>query len=214
VEGGSDEAVDDSVLSLLPTVEEKVDREPVVRPPTELERTISQNRSIVTPPSSRGKKPSRKKGSATDVVRWVVHLRRLLAAWDDAGEWLAIPELTFATRREAVEVILALRCISRLAPAVVNVTGPGAVVLKLAHSDPLSSTLIDISESQRQSLARDWRAGRSTIRDEYRRTRGQMNRQRRRLRIRPPWQRTLATWGLWFFGIAAAVIIVVRYWRE
>jgi hypothetical protein len=204
--------VEVEVLSLIPMEAEPEVHEPVVRPPTMTERAATPDWPPTMPVKFRPVRPPRER-SASDVVRWVVQLRQLLEAWDQIGDWLAIPELTFATRREAVEVILALRRIRRLGPGVIDVTGPGAAVLKLAQADPLSSTLIELTDGQRQTLARDWRAGRVLIRDEYRRTRGRMNRNRRRFRLRPPWQRTLATWGLWFFGIAAVVIVIVRSWR-
>lgn len=187
--------------------------EPITRQPTPLERSLASE--WPSPPTRQTVRPKRRRHKSTEqtVVRWVVQLRQVLNAWDEAGSWLAIPELTFATRIEAVEVILALRQIARSAPAIIDVNGPGAAVLNLAQSRPTSTILMDVTSPHREQLARDWRKGRKIILDEYERTRRRMRRQSRRFRIRQPWQTTMAAWALMAFAIATVLIVVVRSWR-
>jgi len=183
-----------------------------IRTATEFERSII-GEWLPAPDPRRPKRSSafrRRGGPRRERIRWVVQLRQLLRAWDDAGDWFAIPDLAFATRIEAVNLIIALREIARKGPIVIGTKGPGSAILSLAESRPNSTELMEIADARREFLAKDWRAGRANIFDDYSYARDQFSRRRRSRSWHTTWTRHASTVML---GLVAFSTIVVLLWR-
>jgi hypothetical protein len=186
-----------------------------IRAATEIERSITGNwlHAQEKRPPNRSARFRRRNGPGRDRIRWIVQLRQLLRVWDEAGDWLAIPDLTFATRVEAVHLILALRAIARNGPTAIASRGPGSAIVALSDSRPTSTALMEITTARRQFLAKDWRAGRARIFEAYWNAR-QPSLQRRRTRsLQKSWMRHAWTVTLTLLGSTTMIIVVWRALR-
>ena len=97
----------------------------------------------------------------------IARTRKLLAAWERAGKYLAQPQRRIARPAEAMELIRLLARIQSLLggfPPVLGQAGqPGYLVVALAMQQapvPMFQTLLP---SQRDSLAQHWEAGRKFL---------------------------------------------------
>jgi hypothetical protein len=97
----------------------------------------------------------------------IARTRKLLAAWEQAGKYLAQPQRRIARPAEATELIRLLTRIKSLLrgfPPVIGQAGqPGYLVVALAMQTapvPMFQTLLP---SQRDSLAQHWEAGRTFL---------------------------------------------------
>jgi hypothetical protein len=97
----------------------------------------------------------------------IARTRKLLAAWDQLGKYLAQPQRRITKPTEATELIrLLARIVSLLRgfPPVLGQAGePGYLVIALARQPapvPMFQTLLP---SQRESLAQHWEAGRKFL---------------------------------------------------
>jgi hypothetical protein len=118
-------------------------------------------------------------------------LRRLRAAWDGAGRFLADADRAFATRIELVELTQHLGTIrsqtTEEATPLTGVSGqPGSLTIGLARQPLLATTLYNLSPTYRRGLAGDWAAGTRRLDDAEQGLRQELSpglrRWRRRLR--------------------------------
>lgn len=192
---------------------------PIVRAPSASERNLrgewlgTGDRPREAPRRlPRGRTTSLRSPAALERVRWLVRMRKLLEAWDVAGDWLAIPDLSFATRTEVVELVLALRQIASAGPSVVG-DSAGRSVVELARTRPTATSLLEISDSKRQALAEDWRAGRKTIKREYREARARVGARFARRKARRDWARWKRSAPEALLAVCASITFLVAIVR-
>jgi hypothetical protein len=132
-----------------------------------------------------------------DLFQRIVRTRQLIAVWEQAGRYLNQPgrrvlrpaEAAFLTRR--LTTILHLL---RGFPAVMGEAGqPGSYVVALARQQAIVPTFRALQPSQRETLARDWRAGNKSLLA-YRRV----------LRLELRARRQLTCLGRWRWAVHAA----------
>lgn len=122
--------------------------------------------------------------------------RQLLRAWERAGKYLSAPEQRLKRRSEAKDLVRQLREVHELLdgfPPLLGEAGlPGYLVVALARQQMIVPTFRDLLSSQREALARDWRAGRSllVLHREF------LREEIRKLRAKSIWGRTArAVWA-------------------
>ena len=148
----------------------------------------------------------------------IAHTRRLMHVWEQLGEFLKDDEAKL-TRPQAAE---AFKLVEQAEEAMIDFPllgeagQPGYLIITLAHLDK-SKALMNLSQRERESLARDWAAGQSFLdahrdylREEARKLRKRgffltMARAARGLIRDQPWAVTAI-----LAGLAAICIAVIR----
>jgi hypothetical protein len=103
-------------------------------------------------------------GTRRALFRRMIITRRLLRAWERAGQYLNQPEWRLTRVREAKELVRLLRRVGDLLkefpPFLGEVGQPGFWVASLARQEIIVPIFRALVHGQRQTLARDWRDGR------------------------------------------------------
>jgi hypothetical protein len=113
--------------------------------------------------------PSARRGLATRRALYnrIVATRQLLATWQKAGKYLNQPDWRMTRAGEARELLRLLQAIRRLLPEFPPILGepgqPGFWVTSLARQPMVIPIFRSMVQSQRETLARDWRDSRSLI---------------------------------------------------
>ena len=141
-------------------------------------------------------KPTSRQSAKRALYEYTRRTRRLLWSWEQAGRFLRDPVRAPNTSAEQTEFVGHLQAIRELLrdylPVLGEVDQPGSLVLALARQPMVGVMLPTLLPSQRESLARDWMAGRAllqsyrqSLRQELRSLRPSSRRKRavRRMRI-------------------------------
>jgi hypothetical protein len=110
--------------------------------------------------------------------------RQLLEAWDAAGDYLGQGDRRLTRRAAAADLVKQLARIRRTVPDFPNLLGragqPGYLVVALTRQANIAPTFQMLLPSQREELARDWRAGRAVLRAHRRFLRDELRALRRK----------------------------------
>jgi len=121
----------------------------------------------------------------------IAQVRRLCLHWEQAGVYLNDSNRVLRRPAEATELIQHMNAIREIAwrtPKLVGQAGQaGYLVLALARQQMVVPTLQTLLPSQREALARDWRAGQERLREE----RHQLKREVHDFRKRSKWRHGL-----------------------
>jgi hypothetical protein len=102
-------------------------------------------------------------GTKRALYHRIARTRQLLRAWHEAGQFLGHPGRRLAKPVEATDLIhglIALRTELQSFPPLLGQAGqPGYLVIALARQQVIVPTFQTLLPSQREALARDWRAG-------------------------------------------------------
>ena len=113
--------------------------------------------------------------------------RQILSVWRQAGKYLNQPRRQLTKPSEATELLhqmQALKELLRRPPRLLGQAGQsGYLVLSLARQQLVVPTLQTLLPSQRDALARDWRAGQEVLIDQLGFLRSELKDYRRRNRI-------------------------------
>jgi hypothetical protein len=117
--------------------------------------------------SARSSRARRGLGTRRALYRRLAHTRRLARAWEQAGKYLAWPKRRLTRPAEATEMINLLAAVRAglegFPPLLGEAGQPGYLVLSLARQPAVVPTFQTLLASQRESLARDWWAGRTFL---------------------------------------------------
>jgi hypothetical protein len=167
--------------------------------------------------------PTARRGLGTKRALYhrVACTRRLLRAWNEAGPYVGHPGRRLNKPVEATDLIhalITLRTQLKSFPPLLGQAGqPGYLVVALARQQVIVPTFQTLLPSQREALARDWRAGLKLLhahlqflREELRtmRERGMFNRTIRAMR-----SMLLGHFGLLLL-LLAGLAVVVALWRS
>jgi hypothetical protein len=129
----------------------------------------------------------------------LARLRRLDRGWRDLGRFLSEPDRGLSRRSDAVALGVALTHLRALllhAPdGMASPDRPGHLIAALIRSPLSPRTLRELLPSQKEALARDWRAGADLLARAQRRERREV----RKLRPPPTFARQVR-WG-WYFVV-------------
>jgi hypothetical protein len=114
----------------------------------------------------------------------IAQVRRLTLDWDQVGKYLSEPNRLLQRPAEATELIRHMHAVRELAEGTPHLIGqagqPGYLVLALARQQMIVPTLQTLLLSQREALARDWKAGQDRLHQERHVLRGEVHEFRRR----------------------------------
>ncbi len=106
-------------------------------------------------------------GTKRALYHRVAQTRRLIRAWEEAGEFLGQPDRRVGRPAEATELIrrlAAVRDLLRDFPRLLGEAGqPGYLVVALARQPAVVPMFQTLLPSQREALARDWRNAQRTL---------------------------------------------------
>jgi hypothetical protein len=123
-------------------------------------------------------------GTKRALYHRIAQTRKLLRAWEQAGRYLADPSRRINRPSEATELIHVLPAIRKLLrsfPPLLGVAGqPGYLVVSLARQPVIVPTFQTLLPSQREALARDWRAGHKLLIEHRQFLRGELRALRKR----------------------------------
>jgi hypothetical protein len=125
--------------------------------------TISKKKDIILEAAHKSLPARRGLGTKRALYHRIARTRQLLRAWSEAGEYVGHPERKLAKPIEATDLIhalITLRTQLKSFPPLLGQAGqPGYLVIALARQQVIVPTFQTLLPSQRDSLARDWRAG-------------------------------------------------------
>jgi hypothetical protein len=117
--------------------------------------------------AARSKPARRGLGTTRALYQRVVATRRLLRVWELAGKYLAAPDHRLTRRSEAIDLIRQMNQLRELLeefPPLLGKAGQsGYLVASLARQQLIVPTFQTMGPSQRETLSRDWNAGRHLL---------------------------------------------------
>jgi hypothetical protein len=160
-------------------------------------------------------------GTKQALYHRVAQTRKLLRAWEQAGRYLANPLRRLQRPAEATHLMRQLRTIRELLrgfPRLLGQAGqPGYLVVALSRQQVVVPTFASLLPSQREALARDWKAGHHLLTAHRQFLRAEL----RAMRRKSPWR-----WGVravrafindhpgLVLLILGALALLVAYWRS
>jgi hypothetical protein len=159
-------------------------------------------------------------GTKRALYQRIVRTRQLLRLWDQSGRFLAWPKKRLSKAADAAEMVRLLGAIRRLLrgfPPLLGEAGqPGYLVMTLARQQAVVPTFQTLIASQRESLARDWWAGRGLLEKHRDYLRQEVRRMPRKNRLAWAARATAAFltdqpgWVLLFLALVALNIAIWR----
>lgn len=162
-------------IPLLPAEMAEPQSSPVAQPgavtaPVPTETTTAPIEPVWTDPNeTAGRTGAARRGigSKRALYRRIVRTRRLIAAWETVGGWLAYPKKRFKVANDGPEFVRQMQAVQQLAvgfPVLGEAGQPGYFVLGLARGPKVAETFRSYQPRQRESVARDWNAGKTLLR--------------------------------------------------
>jgi hypothetical protein len=125
--------------------------------------TIAGKKDVILEAAHTSLPARRGLGTKRALYHRIARTRQLLRAWNEAGEYVGHPGRKLAKPIEATDLIhalITLRTHLKSFPPLLGQAGqPGYLVVALARQQVIVPTFQTLLPSQRDSLARDWRAG-------------------------------------------------------
>jgi hypothetical protein len=149
----------------------EVEDAPPVRRPVEIAPagngvvapTAPEKRDVIVHAAHASATARRGLGTKRALYHRIARTRQLLRAWHEAGQFLGHPGRRLAKPVEATDLIhglISLRTELKSFPPLLGQAGqPGYLVIALARQQVIVPTFQTLLPSQREALARDWRAG-------------------------------------------------------
>jgi len=165
-------------------------------------------------------KPTRPQSPKRELYAELARVRKVLRVWERARPYLTDTDRTFARRTEALALMGCLAELRPLLPTVTDLVGgphrPGGIVAALARQRLIFDTFRSLLPSQREALAKDFRAAHYRLAGYYDDLRDEVRRKNEKDWTRTtvkPLLRYLADRPEWLFlpvALTALAIAVVR----
>lgn len=196
------ETVDNLVLPSLEAADTATDVTPV--PPAGSEPPLLEEEFLATF-SRRGL------GSKAALYYQIAQTRQLLWAWEQVGKYLSRPTRFINRPAEATDLIHHMAVIRQLLPSMAPLLGeagkPGYLVLALARQQMVVPMLQTLLPSQREALARDWKAGHAVLRS----VRQFLRQELRNVRRRRGWRHGLRLLGAGLRNHPGVVVLLLAW---
>jgi hypothetical protein len=167
-------------------------------------------------------RPSRPKSPKRELYAELARVRRVLRIWERARPYLTDAERTFSRRTDSLALMGCLAELRPLLPTVTDLVGgphkPGGIVVALARQRLMFDTFRTLLPSQREALAKDFRAAHYRLAGYYDDLRDEVRRKNRKgwsRKVLKPFVRHLVDYPEWVilpFALAALVVAAVRSW--
>ncbi|HJZ92886.1 MAG TPA: hypothetical protein VKE40_18575 [Gemmataceae bacterium] len=169
---------------------------------------------------SKRERPARKMSPKRELYAELARVRKVLRVWERARPYLVDTERTFARQIDALALMGCLAELRPLLPTVTDLIGtgnrPGGVVAALARQRLMFDTFRSLLPSQREALAKDFRAAHYRLAGYYDDLRDEVRRKNEKdwyRAVGKPFLRHLADYPEWLLvpvALIALAIAVVR----